>query len=147
MSNDEKYIELIEGYIDGTLNDEELRKFEENLKTNKNLQKQVELHKDIRQAIIKKGKVDLKQELNTYYEDYIKANKKKRNLRILIPAISVAASILILIFVFIGNEKTTDSPEQLITLDTAGVNQPSEYADSAIFNDSVDVDMIEENDD
>jgi hypothetical protein len=55
---------------------------------------------------------------------------------------SIAASILILFFVYVDNEKSIENNEQLITLDTAEVNKPFEYADSARYKDSIEGEML-----
>ncbi len=127
----------IEAYLEGGLTGNELKEFNEELEKNETLRKEVQLQKDIHSGLIKKGKKDLKNELDNYYQEYVK-NKNKGNskiIRFLIPAISVAACILLFVFVFVKDNEKLDSSEEFITLDSIKINKASNYADSATYKD------------
>ena len=137
MKPDIDKIKLIESFLEGDMTKEDQQAFEKELAENTTLQKEVELHKDIRKAIKRKGKSDLLIELNKYYENH-KQDTNKNNIRKLFwPAVSVAASIIIILFVFLGKDTETIPSEKIITLDTAGIKKAPEYADSARFDSSI----------
>lgn len=137
MKMDENYLDRIDAYLDNRMSQQERQDFEEEIKKDDLLAKEVQLQKDIRKALHTRGKQDLKNELNTYYREYKSQKNKKRMLRILVPVFSAAASLLLLIYIFSDNAGKPDNEDRFITLDTAGINQPPEYADSAVYRDSL----------
>ncbi len=148
MKNDINKIQVIENYLDGDMTDEEIKDFEKELNINEKLRREVDIQKNIRKAFMNKGKEELKQSLNGFYKNYKKSEIRKKNLRILIPVLSAAASVLILIFVFTGNKDFTGQDDQYITLDSAGIHKTPEYADSSVYqlindNDSIEIKEIE----
>ena len=142
MKFDINNTEKIEAYLDGSLTSKELKEFEEELEKNKNLQKEFELHKDIRAGLKIKGNKNLRIELENYYHDYLNDKNKTRKsvIRYLIPAVSIAASIILFILIFVRDNEKLDNPDNYITLDSVQINKASNYADSAIYkteNDSI----------
>lgn len=136
MKFDIKNTRKIEDFLDGLLTGDEEKEFVAELQKNKNLQKEVRLHKDIRSGIIKKGKKDLRIELNKYSREY-KISKKGNSkiIRLLIPAISVAACILLFVFIFSKNSEKMDQTDDFITLDSVKINKAVSHADSATYED------------
>lgn len=151
MKNDINKIQVIENYLDGEMSNEEIKDFEKELNINEQLRKDVEIQKDIRKAFIQQGKEDLKNELDNYYNQKIRPSFVKRNLRILIPVMSAAASIIIIIFIYTNKKDYNNPSDQYITLDSAGMHKEPEYADSAVYqlindSDSIEIMKIDEKD-
>lgn len=140
MNTDIEFIKKIESYLDGTMSSNELALFKEELEKDKNLQKEVEIHQNIKKAFIKKGKTDLKNELENYYKQYEQRIQKSKVIRMLWPAISVAATILIVLFIYLGMQNKNLPTDKVLTLDTAQINKAPAYADSSVYE------VIETND-
>jgi len=142
MKFDIKKTKKIEAYLDGALTNKEVKEFEEELIKNKELQTEVEIHNDIRSGLNTKGNNKLREELENYYHDYFKNKDKNKNslVKYLVPAVSIAASIILFLFIFIRNNEKPDNPDNYITLDSVKINKSSSYADSATYkteNDSI----------
>lgn len=136
MKSDIEITRLIESYLEGSLSSKEKDKFEKELLTNSKLQKEFELHKDIRKTFKIKGKESLKEELNDYHEEYEKEKISRNNKRILWPLISAAATILIILYLVVG-KNTPSSTDDYITLDSAAIKTSPNYADSASYNSTI----------
>ncbi len=136
MKPENELTKKIESYLDGDMSLEERELFETQMANDPKLQKEVELHKDIHRALVISGKKQLKKDLNLYYTQY---KEKDKNLKLLWPIITIAASITIVFFVFFGKNRHVQ-PNNVITLDSVRIHKSPEYADSAIFelNDTVD---------
>ncbi len=65
MNRNNSYITLIEKYLDNMLQGTELLKFEEQLKIDKKLQREVAMHKDINKAIVKNDLEEFKTQIKS----------------------------------------------------------------------------------
>ncbi len=142
MKPDLENIKLIESYLDGEMTNKEREEFEKLLTKDKELIKALELHRDIREAFKFKGKEELREELNNFYNNYKEGIYRKRTGKILWPVISVAASIIIFLFIYLGRNTDTIPSDKVITLDTAGLKKAPVYADSAKFDTTIYKDSI-----
>lgn len=133
MNNKQHITQQIEAYLNNQLSHTEHAAFEKALSENSALKKEVELHKTIHAAINKKGKTELKTELNQYYRAYKHQKKRSKYIKIFAPLAAAAATILLIITLYQPNKQPASS-ENTITLDSAQVHTPYHYADSASFS-------------
>ena len=131
MEAEDNKTKLIESYLDGSLSEKEREGFEDEMKTNTLLRKEVELHRLMHKAIRKKGRDSLRTELNELYKKEV---SEKGNLKIIWTIASIAAAITILFLVFRGNDKEYFRNYEEITLDSTKINTIDKYADSATFD-------------
>ncbi|MFC2137113.1 hypothetical protein ACFLTE_02955 [Bacteroidota bacterium] len=133
MKFDLDNIKKIESYLDGSLLSNELEAFKKELEKNDGLRKEVELHKDIRAGLKRKGRKLLKNELEKYYNEHNKNTSSKKVIRFIVPAISIAASIILFVLIFFKNNDEIENSDDYITLDSVQINKASNYADSATY--------------
>ena len=142
MEFEDNYIKRIEAYLDNEMTMDEKAKFEDELKKDKKLRKELKLHQDIRKAFRHSGKEDIKQKLESYYQDYKKAKSRRKTYTILIPVMSAAATILILLMIYSGKNEITEPSDEFITLDSSKINKDPNYADSANYELKIEKDTI-----
>ncbi len=92
----EKNIEIIEKFIANELDGEQLVWFQNQLRSNREFVKQYQLHIDINEAIKENDIVQLRDKLDSIYNQYIKDKKKVIHFN-LYNKLAIAASILIII--------------------------------------------------
>ena len=123
----------IEAFLNGTLKGEELKDFQKELENNNELKKLVELQKDIHISVSKHGKTKLRNELNDFYKQHAAKTKSGKTIKMVTTFLAVAASLLLFYFVLIKND-SIESEQKVLSLDSASINQPNNYADSALFS-------------
>ncbi len=96
MNNEEQTI-LIEKYLDRELSEQEREQFEQNLKTDKELARELKLHQAIRETIGDEEMADLTNKLNKITNDYHKKETIHRKIKQLVIYTSGAALIIFLI--------------------------------------------------
>ncbi|MBN1186410.1 MAG: tetratricopeptide repeat protein [Bacteroidales bacterium] len=95
------YSLFIEKYLDGEMNETELKWFEKELEGNPQLQKELKLREEVNLAIAESDIMELRDELNTIYKDQYPEripSRKIQNLRKII--IPIAASLIIAFITF-----------------------------------------------
>lgn len=113
-----KYYEMIHAYLDGTLEETERTAFEEAMEKDELLRKEVDLHRDVDQALAETDILNLRGKLKTIHERVTDPEKGTRILRMkprhAIAAVAAVALLLIgSAFVFNMIRNPSMSPEQI----------------------------------
>ncbi|QLG45071.1 hypothetical protein [Costertonia aggregata] len=120
MRENLKHIELIDKYLNGTLNPSEKETVEKLLLNDTDFANEVAVYKKVYEGIAQKGEADLKKRLEGYFEEYKKDQKniidnepRGKYRRLFIYASAVAASLVIgaAILFFNNVQPTTSNPD------------------------------------
>ena len=132
MTDHEKRNERIINYLDGNLNEQERKAFEDELASDEVLKKDVIFYQALIHSIKEKGNETLRKELATYQQKY-KRDKSKNVIRwIGYTTIGLAASFLIIF------QLVPQKPESLIPAQ----DQPPLYMDSLHYEEKETIDSV-----
>lgn len=108
MTNEELTI-LIENYLDGELSEQERQQFEQDLKTDKELAKELELHKIIREVVSDKEMADLREKLDIIRKEYHEKEEiKRKRKKIAVYSSGFLITILLITTLFLCNRSYTN---------------------------------------
>ncbi|MDE5419910.1 hypothetical protein L3049_18120 [Labilibaculum sp. DW002] len=114
---DEMNFDRIEDFLDGDLNQEQLKEFEQNLLDDSDLQMELDLHQEIDEAIMETDIMDLRSKLEAI--ETPTNPSKKRKLKFLTKWNIAAASLALLIglgsLMYIFNDKSSYSNDQIFS--------------------------------
>jgi hypothetical protein len=75
LINEDNKTELIDAYLDGRLNKDELREFEDKLKIDSDLRGEIQAQRAVRRYIVQKGRVELKNKLKQFHQEMLGADQ------------------------------------------------------------------------
>lgn len=114
---DEMNFDRIEDFLDGDLNQEQLKEFEQNLLDDSDLQMELDLHQEIDEAIMETDIMDLRSKLEAI--ETPPTPSRKRKLKFLTKWNIAAASLALIIglgsLMYIFNDKSTYSNDQIFS--------------------------------
>lgn len=139
MQEDLKHIELIDKYLNGTLNPSEKEKVEKLLLNDPDFTKEVAVYKKIYEGITQKEEADLKKRLGSYFKEYEENqeivtdnNPKGKYRRLFIYGGATAACLVIggAILFFNNYDRTTSNPKTtIVDVDTTTIKKSDSIFD------------------
>lgn len=78
LINDENMSEIIDAYLDGRLDEGEVREFEAEMKRNTNLYAELQAQKVVRKNMITQGRKQLKMKLKTFHQEMLEEDKASK---------------------------------------------------------------------
>lgn len=142
MTNSDDFSEAIIRYLDNEMTTEERGAFEKVLKENKELQKELELYRDINYVIAKEDTIDFKHQLNKAkqnHENNKVNNTSPRLIKLRIVALSGAAAAVaaIIIYLYSFNMDSDSLYEKYYSIPEMSMIIRSTDTGSVLFNEAI----------